>query len=40
MAFPEIDRVGWFTLAQARTKILPSQAELLDRLEASLAQDG
>lgn len=36
-SFPEIDRVAWFTLAQARQKILPSQAPLLDRLEAMLA---
>lgn len=36
-AFPEIDRVDWFALALARTKILPSQAPLLDRLEAGLA---
>jgi predicted NUDIX family NTP pyrophosphohydrolase len=35
--FPEIDRVAWFAPAQARGKILPSQAELLDRLEAGLA---
>jgi predicted NUDIX family NTP pyrophosphohydrolase len=39
-SFPEIDRVAWFTLAQARGKILPSQAELLDRLEAVLADGG
>jgi predicted NUDIX family NTP pyrophosphohydrolase len=32
-AFPEIDRVGWFDLVAARTKILPAQAPLLDRLE-------
>jgi predicted NUDIX family NTP pyrophosphohydrolase len=31
-AFPEVDRVGWFTLEQARTKILPSQQPLLERL--------
>ena len=30
--FPEVDRAEWFRLEQARTKILPSQAELLDRL--------
>jgi predicted NUDIX family NTP pyrophosphohydrolase len=33
-AFPEIDRVEWMTLAVARAKILPSQAVLLDRLQA------
>jgi predicted NUDIX family NTP pyrophosphohydrolase len=32
-AFPEIDRVDWFDLEAARTKILPAQAPLLDRLE-------
>lgn len=36
-AFPEVDQVDWFTLEQARRKILASQAPLLDRLAASLA---
>ncbi len=31
-SFPEIDRVAWFSLAEARRKILPSQEPLLDRL--------
>lgn len=35
--FPEIDRVAWFTLADARGKLLPAQVELLDRLERALA---
>ncbi len=35
--FPEIDRVGWFELKQARRKILKSQEILLDRLEAVLS---
>jgi predicted NUDIX family NTP pyrophosphohydrolase len=30
--FPEVDRAEWFALAEARTKILPAQGELLDRL--------
>jgi predicted NUDIX family NTP pyrophosphohydrolase len=30
--FPEVDRAEWFGLAAAREKILPAQAELLDRL--------
>jgi predicted NUDIX family NTP pyrophosphohydrolase len=34
--FPEVDRAGWFGLEAAREKILPSQAELLDRLLAKL----
>jgi predicted NUDIX family NTP pyrophosphohydrolase len=31
--FPEIDRAGWFGLDEAREKILPAQAPLLDRLD-------
>lgn len=30
--FPEVDRVGWFTVAHARTKLLAGQRPLLDRL--------
>ena len=30
--FPEVDRAEWFGLEAAREKILPGQAELLDRL--------
>jgi predicted NUDIX family NTP pyrophosphohydrolase len=30
--FPEVDRAEWFDLRAAREKILPAQAELLDRL--------
>jgi predicted NUDIX family NTP pyrophosphohydrolase len=29
---PEVDRAEWFSLEQAREKINPAQAELLDRL--------
>ncbi|MBB4663185.1 NUDIX domain-containing protein [Conexibacter arvalis] len=35
-AFPEVDRAGWFELAQAREKLLPAQLPFLDRLEALL----
>jgi predicted NUDIX family NTP pyrophosphohydrolase len=35
-AFPEIDRVGWFDLETARTKILLAQAPFLDRLEEAV----
>jgi predicted NUDIX family NTP pyrophosphohydrolase len=38
-SFPEVDRVAWFRLAEARLKILPSQAPLLDRL-AELGRSG
>jgi predicted NUDIX family NTP pyrophosphohydrolase len=34
-AYPEVDRVAWFTLAEAREKILPSQLQILDRLAES-----
>jgi predicted NUDIX family NTP pyrophosphohydrolase len=30
--FPEIDRAGWFGIDAAREKLVPAQAELLDRL--------
>lgn len=32
--FPEIDRVGWFPVAQARDKLLKGQRVFLDRLMA------
>lgn len=35
--FPEVDRAAWLDLSAARTKILSSQIELLDRLEAALS---
>jgi len=30
--FPEIDRAGWFEIETAREKLVPAQAEFLDRL--------
>jgi predicted NUDIX family NTP pyrophosphohydrolase len=30
--FPEVDRAEWFTLDEARAKLVAAQAELLDRL--------
>ncbi len=40
--YPEIDRAGWFTVAEARRKILGGQEPLIDRLLAVLdkAQNG
>ena len=35
-AFPEIDRVAWYTIPRARTMIKVTQAPFLDRLEAAL----
>lgn len=37
--FPEVDRAEWFGLEEAREKILPAQAELLDRLLEKLEND-
>jgi predicted NUDIX family NTP pyrophosphohydrolase len=34
--FPEVDRAGWFTLEEARAKLLESQHPLLDALESLL----
>jgi predicted NUDIX family NTP pyrophosphohydrolase len=36
-SYPEIDRAAWFALCEARGKILPGQAPLLDLLEATLS---
>ncbi|MGH7474901.1 MAG: NUDIX domain-containing protein [Longimicrobiales bacterium] len=36
ITFPEVDRCAWFDTAMAKRKILPAQAELIDRLEALL----
>jgi predicted NUDIX family NTP pyrophosphohydrolase len=38
--FPEIDRVGWFSVAQARSKLLKGQLPLLDSLMSSAAIAG
>jgi predicted NUDIX family NTP pyrophosphohydrolase len=34
--FPEVDRAGWFGLEEAREKLLPAQAEFVDRLAERL----
>jgi predicted NUDIX family NTP pyrophosphohydrolase len=36
--FPEVDRAEWFDVARAREKLVPAQAELLDRLEERLSR--
>jgi predicted NUDIX family NTP pyrophosphohydrolase len=38
VTYPEIDRCAWFDVATARHKINSAQAELIDRLEATLAE--
>jgi predicted NUDIX family NTP pyrophosphohydrolase len=35
VTFPEIDRAGWFTLVEARKKILDGQRPFLERLAAA-----
>lgn len=35
-AFPEVDEARWFTIPEARTKILKSQGPIVDALEALL----
>jgi predicted NUDIX family NTP pyrophosphohydrolase len=37
--FPEVDRAAWFALEEARTRILPAQAVLIDRLERAAATE-
>jgi predicted NUDIX family NTP pyrophosphohydrolase len=36
-SFPEIDRIEWFGLDEARRKIIPAQSPLLDRLDKALS---
>jgi len=38
-SFPEVDRVAWFDLATARTKLVRGQVPLLDRLAEHLASE-
>ena len=35
--FPELDRVAWFSVAEARTKLVRAQVAFLDRLVAATA---
>lgn len=35
-SFPELDRAAWFTLAEAREKMLASQLPILDQFETGL----
>jgi predicted NUDIX family NTP pyrophosphohydrolase len=37
--FPEVDRAGWFGLDQARRKIMPGQAPLLEELAVLLDKE-
>jgi predicted NUDIX family NTP pyrophosphohydrolase len=37
-AFPEVDRAAWFSLDEARVRILPAQAAFLDELATRLGR--
>jgi predicted NUDIX family NTP pyrophosphohydrolase len=37
--FPEVDRAQWFTLDEAREKLVPAQIELVERLQALLVSE-
>ena len=39
LIFPEVDRCDWFDASNARQKINPAQAELIDRLAVTLSCD-
>lgn len=39
-SFPEIDRAAWFSLSEAREKMLRSQRPFIDRLAALAEEDG
>lgn len=36
--YPEIDRVAWFGVAEARRKLVPAQCAFLDRLEQAVGR--
>jgi predicted NUDIX family NTP pyrophosphohydrolase len=38
LEIPEVDRGGWFSISQARERILKSQAPFLDRLSQLLGE--
>jgi predicted NUDIX family NTP pyrophosphohydrolase len=37
LSFPEVDRAGFYSIAEARTKLKPTQHPFLDRLEKIIA---
>lgn len=39
-SFPEVDRAAWFTVAEARRKLIEAQTPFLDRLLAALDTGG
>ncbi len=39
-SFPEVDKAAWFSMEEARTKLLAGQLPLLERLEDIIRQGG
>ena len=39
LAVPEVDRIAWFALDEARSRILPGQVTFIDRLSGVLSGD-
>jgi predicted NUDIX family NTP pyrophosphohydrolase len=39
-SFPEVDKAAWFSLEEARTKLLTGQLPLLERLEDIIRSEG
>jgi len=39
-SFPEVDKAAWFSLEEARTKLLAGQLPLLERLEDIMRSEG
>jgi predicted NUDIX family NTP pyrophosphohydrolase len=39
-SFPEVDRAGWFSIEEARSRMLSAQTAFLDRLLAALDRAG
>jgi predicted NUDIX family NTP pyrophosphohydrolase len=40
MVIPEVDRVEWFGVEEARRRAHPAQAQLVERLEVALGTAG
>jgi predicted NUDIX family NTP pyrophosphohydrolase len=38
ISFPEVDKGNWFTVEEARRKIIPAQFELIERLIEKLKE--
>jgi len=38
--FPEVDRAGWFSIAEAKQRMIPAQTSFLDELQQTLQSSG